>query len=107
MRTEAEVEQPAAVLGPDDQLVAVDLNGRPVEQFLSASRRNARIAARAHGHVIRARDLDLLEVADLIVAGDCWSATFLAGVAAAEGGPCDGERSSGDGPAHDDHLQLF
>ena len=76
----------------DDQLVALDLDHRALEQLLRPARRDARIGAGADFDVIRPGDLDLLEIADLVVARDGRAAVFGVDLAAAGDGGGSGDR---------------
>ena len=95
----AEVE-PAVLFRADEQFVALDLNHGAFEQLFRPARRHSGVAARAHLDIVGTGDLDLLEIADLIAAGDGPAAVPVMDPAA-RGRRCgSGNHGRGDGLAH-------
>ena len=65
-----------------DELVALYLDDRALEQLLRTLRGNTRIGAGVHLDLVRAGNLDLLEAPDLVVARDGRAGILMALLAA-------------------------
>src|SRR4051812_42715936 len=88
------------MLGTNHELVAADFDHGAFKQLLRTLSGDGRLAAGSHLDVIGAGDLDLLEIADLIIARDRRAGAFAVALAAGRSGGGSGNHGRGDGLAH-------